>query len=185
MALKYLKEGTEQKLKTLWTKDKKWVLLSCAITLVFVIYGLWNMFHLSSTQWHDRAFKGLYKNYGSQARIILFAVLAYYMLKTLLQKRWMKHGSRLKEVAIFLSGITRKWHSPLAILAIGLIVLHIIGAFLYEFKLDFAHISGLAAGVVLLPVPIAGVFRYRGLDRKWHMRFGLIFAILFLIHAFL
>ncbi|CAN7233067.1 hypothetical protein LJR153_000935 [Paenibacillus sp. LjRoot153] len=180
-----MKEGAEQELRTLWTKDKKWVLLSCAITLVFVIYGIWNMFHLTSTQWHDRAFKGLYKNYGSQARIILFAVLAYYILKTLLQKRWMKHGSRLKEGAILLSGITRKWHSPLAILAIGLIVLHIIGAFLYEFKLDFAHMSGLVAGVALLPVPIAGVFRYRRLDRRWHMRFGLIFAILFLIHAFL
>jgi hypothetical protein len=38
---------------------------------------------------------------------------------------------------------------------------------------------------VLVGVPIAGVLRYRRLDRKWHLRLGLVFAVLFLIHAFL
>ncbi len=91
----------------------------------------------------------------------------------------------LKKSAIALLRITRKFHTPIAILAIGVIILHIVDAILYGIKLDFANITGLLAGLSLLPVPIAGVFRSRGLDRKWHLRFGLIFAVLFLIHAFL
>ncbi|NRF94859.1 hypothetical protein HQN89_28625 [Paenibacillus frigoriresistens] len=166
-------------------KDRIWVILSLGITLIIVLFGLWTMFHTPSVQWHDRSFKGLFKNYGSQARILLFAVLAYYVLKAIIQRRWVDQWLILKKIAIALLKVTRKFHTPIAILAIGVIFLHIVGAFLYGIKLDFANISGLLAGLALLPVPIAGVFRARGLDRKWHLRLGLIFAVLFLIHAFL
>ncbi|NOU74190.1 hypothetical protein GC098_22785 [Paenibacillus sp. LMG 31458] len=175
----------KQIMNTFWAKDRKWVILSLGITLLIVLFGLWTMFHTPSVQWHDRTFKGLYKNYGSQARILLFAVLAYYVLKTIIQRRWVEQWLILKRSSITLLRITRKFHTPIAILAIGVIFLHIVGAFLYGIKLDFANISGLLAGLALLPVPIAGVFRSRGLDRKWHLRLGLIFAVLFLIHAFL
>jgi hypothetical protein len=172
-------------MKRLWAKDRKWVILSFGITLLIVMYGIWTMFHMPAAQWHDRTFKGLYKNYGSQARILLFAVLAYYVFKTIIQRRWVEQWLILKKSAITLLKITRKFHTPIAILAIGVIILHIVGAFLYGFKLDFANLSGLFAGLALLPVPIAGVFRSQGIDRKWHLRLGLLFAVLFLIHAFL
>ncbi|WP_175532265.1 hypothetical protein [Paenibacillus sp. yr247] len=169
----------------MWAKERKWVFLSLGITLLIVLFGIWTMFHMPSEQWHAREFKGLFKNYGSQARILLFAVLAYYVFKIMLQRRWLEQWLILKRSAIVLSRLIRKLHTPLAVLAIGVIILHIVGAFLYGFKLDFANVSGLIAGIVLLPVPLSGVFRYRGLDRKWHLRLGLIFAVLFLIHAFL
>lgn len=72
-----------------------------------------------------------------------------------------------------------------AIIALALIVLHAIGAVLYGLELNFENVSGLLALLVLLPVPISGLFRYRRLDKKWHLRTGLAFAILFLLHAFL
>ncbi|NQX71603.1 hypothetical protein HQN90_36555 [Paenibacillus alba] len=67
----------------------------------------------------------------------------------------------------------------------ALITLHAVAVFMYGFKWDFNNITGLLALIVLLPVPISGLFRYRRLDKKWHLRCGLVFAILFLIHSFL
>ncbi|MGO4275663.1 hypothetical protein AB4Z22_38475, partial [Paenibacillus sp. TAF58] len=129
-------------MNTFWAKDRKWVILSLGITLLIVFYGLWTMIHTPSVLWHDRSFKGLYKNYGSQARILLFAVLAYYVLKTIIQRRWVEEWLILKKSAIAVLKITRKFHTPIGILAIGVICLHIVGAFLYGIKFDFANISG-------------------------------------------
>jgi hypothetical protein len=176
---------TQSKETLIPVKDRKWVILSLVITLAIAIYGLWSMLHMPSAEWHSRAFNGLFKNYGFLSSILLFAVLASYVFLFILKKRWLDSWSLLKRCITVLLRITRKLHAPLAILVIGMIVLHIVGAFLYGFKLDFYNISGLLAGIMLLPVPIAGLFRYRRLDRNWHLRFGLAFAVLFLIHAYL
>ena len=166
-------------------RERKWMALSLAITFIVVAYGLWSMLHLPATQWHTRAFKGLFKNYGSQARILLFVVLAYYALLFVLQKKWLDAWQQGRKYAIQLLNLARRLHMPLAILAIGIIAVHIVGAFLNGFKPTFSHISGLLTGISLLPVPVAGVLRYKKLDRRWHLRCGLAFAALFLIHAFL
>ncbi|MGO4274663.1 hypothetical protein AB4Z22_33315 [Paenibacillus sp. TAF58] len=37
-------------MNALWTKDRKWVILSLGLTLLIVLFGIWTMFqcHLSS-----------------------------------------------------------------------------------------------------------------------------------------
>lgn len=149
------------------------------------MYGLWSMLHLTSMDWHDRHFKEDFKSYGSIARILLFAVLAYYALIFVMKKRLVERWSYVKKTVAMLMKLTRKFHAPLAILSIGIIALHIVGAFLYGFKMDYTNISGLIAAFLLVGVVIAGVLRFRKLDRKWHLKLGLMFAVLFLLHAYL
>lgn len=173
--------------KAFWIprKERPWVFAAIGIAAIMVFMGLWKIFHLSPADLHTRSFKNLFKNYGSLARIALFFVLAGYVFTLILQERLVDRWNSIKQWLIPLSRLARRWHTPLAILAIGLILLHIAGAFIYGITLDFSNISGLLALSALLPVPVAGLFRYRRMDRQWHLRFGLTFAVLFFIHAFL
>lgn len=168
-------------------KDRKWVLLSLVVTAVILAYGLWSLIHLynSTTNWNDHHISEAYKVYGSQARILLFVVLAYYVILFVIKRKWLDAWAGIRKLAVKLLGIAQRVHVPVALVAMGLIALHVVGAFLFDFRLDFNHITGLLAGLALLPVPIAGIFRYKKLDRQWHLRSGLAFAVLFLIHAFL
>ncbi|MFC9710729.1 hypothetical protein ACFTRD_21510 [Paenibacillus sp. NPDC056933] len=168
-------------------KDRKWIGLSLVLTAVILAYGLWSLIHLynNTTNWNDQHISEAYKVYGSQARILLFVVLAYYVILFMIKRKWLDAWAGIRKLAVKLLGIARRVHVPVAMVAMGLIALHVVGAFLFDFKLDFNHITGLLAGLALLPVPIAGFFRYKKLDRQWHLRSGLAFAVLFLIHAFL
>jgi hypothetical protein len=165
-------------------KARKWVFVFLGLAAALIACGLWKMLHYASMDWHSRSFKESFKSYGSLARIILFAVLALYPFTFAIKRRWLDRWTFAKKIAINILKGVRSFHAPLAIAAIGLIALHVVGAFLYGIRLDFADVSGLAAAVVLVGVPIAGVLRYRRLDRKWHLRLGLLFAALFLVHAF-
>ncbi|WP_200759101.1 hypothetical protein [Effusibacillus dendaii] len=166
-------------------KERRRGFLAIVLAVVIILMGIWKMYHILPNDFHTRQFKFLFKNYGSLARIALFFVLANYIFALIVQKRLANRWDILKKWMISLSRFTRAYHTPIAILAIGLIVLHVAGAFLYGFTFDFYYLSGFLALLVLLPVPISGLFRYRRMDRKWHLRFGLAFAVLFLIHAFL
>lgn len=178
----------EQPSKKKWIQNKnerRWVFVAMVVAVLITFYGLWKMFHFYPDGFHTRPFKFLYKNYGSWARIALFFVLAHYVLLLILQKRLIDHWTTFKKWFISLSRLVRAWHTPIAIIAIALILLHVVGAFLIGIKFNFHNISGLLAFAVLLPVPISGLFRYRRMDRKWHLRFGLAFAVLFLVHSYL
>jgi cytochrome b561 len=144
--------------------------------------GLWQL--IGQPAWHTPGFKHLLKNYGSQSRLLVFFVLAPYVLMFALRKRVTERWKFLKEWTVTLSRFAKRWHTPIALIAIALIALHVTGAFLYGFQLDFHNITGLLALLVLLPVPVAGLLRYRKMDRQWHVRLGLLFAVLFLLHAF-
>jgi hypothetical protein len=159
------------------------VIASLALAIVTIVFGCWYFPHAFPQSFHSRAFKGFFMSYGSYARIAFFFVLAHYVLMVILRKNILKNI--WKQLVIKLSRVTRQWHAPVAIIAIALVVLHAVGAFLYGFVWDFSNITGLLALLVLLPVPISGLFRYRKLDRKWHWTSGISFAVLFLIHAFL
>ncbi|MDO7907478.1 hypothetical protein Q5741_13790 [Paenibacillus sp. JX-17] len=179
--------AVKKKKRFISKKDRKWVVLSLIVTAVIVAYGLWNLLHVynGTIDWNDHHIRGVYKSYGSQARILLFIVLAYYVVLFVLKRKWLDAWGVIKRFAAQLLKVARRLHVPVAIIAMGLIALHVIGAFLFDFRWDFSHITGLLAGLALLPVPIAGIFRYKKLDRQWHLRSGLAFAVLFLIHAFL
>ncbi|WP_281935683.1 hypothetical protein [Paenibacillus tyrfis] len=165
-------------------RDRLWVAAAIAVSVLLVLWELRSMLHLPSSTLHSRSFQHTFKNYGSMARIALFFVLANYVLAFIIKQRiWDRLGNPKKWIATLLR-FARKWHTPIAIVAIALILLHAVAVFMYGFKLDFHNISGLLALFVLLPVPVSGLLRYRRIDRKWHLRSGLAFAILFLIHAF-
>lgn len=166
-------------------KERIWVFISLGIAALVVFMGIRHMLGFPLDSFQTRMFKSTFKNYGSLARICLFFVLANYVLLLVLQKRMVNHWNLLKNGIVLLSRITRRWHASIAIIAIGLILLHVVGAFLYGIKLDFNNITGLLALLMLLPVPVSGLLRYRRMDRKWHLRLGLGFAVMFLIHAFL
>lgn len=165
-------------------KERVWLLAAAVVSLFIIIWGLWSMLHLSASVLHSKRFEFTFKNYGSNARFALFVVLGNYVLLLVLQKRMVDRWSSLKKSIIRLWRSIRFLHAPIAIIAIGFIVLHVVAVFMYGFKYNFNNISGLLALLALLPVPVSGLFRYRKLDRKWHLRFGLAFAVLFLIHSF-
>ncbi|OCT12304.1 hypothetical protein A8709_31215 [Paenibacillus pectinilyticus] len=166
-------------------KERKWVIGAAVISMILLIWQLWSLIHTPSATLHNRHFEQTFKSYGSNARLALFVVLANYVLVFLIKQRIWGQLDFLKKGLVLLLRVVKRCHTPLAILAITLIVLHAVAVFMYGFKWDFNNISGLLALIVLLPVPISGLFRYRRLDRKWHIRSGLAFAVLFLIHAFL
>ncbi|SFL53659.1 hypothetical protein SAMN03159341_10738 [Paenibacillus sp. 1_12] len=170
----------------LWIPEKErvWMLAAAVVSLIIMIAGIWSMIHVSDSVLHSKRFEMTFKNYGSNARIALFVVLANYVLLLILQKRLVDRWSSVKKWIIKLWQSIRFLHTPIAIIAIGFIVLHVVGVFMYGFKYNFNNISGLLALLVLLPVPVSGLFRYKKLDRKWHLRLGLGFAVLFLIHSF-
>ncbi|NOU91690.1 hypothetical protein GC093_00350 [Paenibacillus sp. LMG 31456] len=166
-------------------KERIWVIGAIIVSTLIVLWQLWSLIHLPSATLHSRSFEHTIKNYGSNARIALFFVLANYILALIIkQSVWGRLGI-LKKWIVGLLRFARSWHTPIAIIAIALILLHTVAVFMYGFKLDFNNISGVLALLVLLPVPVSGLLRYRRLDRKWHLRFGLAFGVLFLIHAFL
>ena len=107
------------------------------------------------------------------------------MLLRVIRLRILKVQGKVKKWLSTLLRFARKWHTPAAIIAIAFIIVHTVAVFMHGFKFDFNNISGLVSLLVLLPVPLSGLFRYRRMDRKWHLRSGVTFAILFLIHSFL
>lgn len=166
-------------------KERLWVVGAVTVAVLLVLWEIWGMLHLPSAILHSRRFEHTFKNYGSNARLALFFVLANYVLAFMIKQRLWDRLGTMKKWIISLLKFVRRWHTPIAILAIALILLHTVAVFMYGFKFDFNNFSGLLALLVLLPVPVSGLFRYRRLDRKWHLRSGLAFTVLFLIHSFL
>lgn len=165
--------------------ERVWVYSALVLAVVIVAWGCWQLYQYPSPSFHTKAFKSTFKNEGSLARLALFMVLAHYFILVLFQRGLVNRWNSVKKWMVVGSRLARRWHTPAAVVALALIVLHVIGAFLYGIELDFQNVSGLLALCVLLPVPISGLLRYRKLDKKWHLRTGLAFAILFLLHAFL
>ncbi|OPA81529.1 hypothetical protein BVG16_02300 [Paenibacillus selenitireducens] len=181
----HIRENKITKQTLIPEKERIWVIGAMAVSVLLVLWGLWNMLNLPSATLHSRRFEETFKSYGSIARLALFFVLANYVLLFIVKQRVWNRMGNIKKWIVLLLRFVRKWHTPIAILAIAFILLHVVAVFMYGFKFDFTSISGLLALLVLLPVPVSGLFRYKRLDRKWHLRSGLIFAVLFLMHAFL
>ena len=166
-------------------KERISVMLAIILSTLLVVWQLWSLFHLPTETVRSRRFEITFKNYGSNARLALFVVLANYVLAFLVKQRIGDQIAFIKKGLVSLLRIVKSWHTPIAILAIALIVLHAVAVFMYGFKWNFNNITGLLALIILVPVPISGLLRYRRLVRKWHIRSGVAFANLFLIHAFL
>jgi len=179
------KEDGKKKRDWIPKKERLGISAAFVIAVLLVLWQLQGLLQLSSAALHSRQFQHTFKDFGSYARIALFFVLAYYVLLFVVRQRIGGSVIYLKKGLALLLRFARRWHTPMAIIAIAFIILHTVAVFMYGFKINFSNISGLLALLVLLPVPVSGLFRYQRLDRKWHLRSGLAFAVLFLIHAFL
>ncbi|MEH7335408.1 hypothetical protein V7161_22565 [Neobacillus drentensis] len=166
-------------------KERKWIIVAIIIAASIMLWEIKGLLQLSLTTLHSRQFEHTFKDFGSNARIALFFVLAYYVLLRVIKLSALKGQGKVKKWLSTLLRFARRWHTPVAILAIAFIILHTVAVFMHGFKFDFNNISGLLSLLVLLPVPLSGLFRYQRMDRKWHLRSGVAFAILFLIHSFL
>jgi hypothetical protein len=166
-------------------QERKRIFWTIGITLIFSLWGIWYALHSFPLSFHTQSFKHFFKEFGSYARIAFFFVFAHYVLKLVLQKRYLDRWAQIKQGVIFLSRMARQWHVPVAIAAMGIVLIHAIGAILYGFTLDFHYVTGLVSLLILFPLAISGILRYKKMDRKWHWVLGLSFGILFLIHSFL
>lgn len=178
------RENKIQKQEWIPKKERIWLIAAVIIASLIILWELKGLLQLSITTLHSEQFEHTFKDFGSNARIFLFFVLAYYVLLRVMRLRILKGQSQIKKWLSTFLRFARKWHTPAAIIAIAFITIHTVAVFMYGFKFDFSNISGLLSLLVLLPVPISGLFRYRRMDRKWHLRSGIAFAILFLIHSF-
>ena len=166
-------------------KDRILVIVAIIIATSIMLWELKELLQLSLATLHSNQFEHTFKDFGSNARIALFFVLAYYALLRIIRIRKLKGQDKVKKWLSTLLRFARRWHTPAAIIAIAFIIVHTVAVFMHGFKFDFNNISGLLSLIVLLPVPISGLFRYQRIDRKWHLRSGVAFAVLFLIHSFL
>jgi len=166
-------------------KERIWLIIALIIAALIVFWELKGLLQRPLITLHSRQFEHTFKDFGSIARIALFFVLAYYVLLRVMRLRMLKGQVEVKKWLAILLRFARKWHTPAAIIAIAFIIVHTVAVFMHGFKFDFNNISGLLSLLVLLPVPISGLFRYQRMDRKWHLRSGVSFAILFIIHSFL
>ena len=161
------------------------IIVAIIIAASLMVWELKGLLQLSLTTLHSRQFEHTFKGFGSNARLALFFVLAYYVLLRVIRLGMLKDQGKVKKWLSTFLRFARRWHTPVAIIAIAFIILHTVAVFMHGFKFDFNNISGLLSLLILLPVPISGLFRYKRMDRKWHLRSGITFAILFLIHSFL
>lgn len=167
-------------------KTERTLVYTALVLAIFIVFwGSWQLYQYPGDTTHTRAFKSVFKDYGSMARLALFVVLAHYAILFLFEKGLVDRWNQVKQSLVKASRLARRWHTPAALVALSLIVLHVVGAFLYGIELNFENVSGILAVCVLIPVPISGLLRYRKLDKKWHMRSGIAFAVLFFLHAFL
>ena len=107
-------------------KERRWLIVAMIIAALIMLWGLKGLLQLSLTTLHSRQFEHTHKDFGSNARIFLFFVLAYYVLLRVIKLRILKRQAKVKKWLSTLSRFTRKWHTPAAIIAIAFIILHTV-----------------------------------------------------------
>jgi MFS family permease len=170
-------------------KERKRVKIAIYSAILLVIAGfiLTPTVILHYIPLHTDNFVVFHQYVGSVSRVgFLFAVAIYPIFLLLKNKKISKLEYKkiyVKKLLGFLAKITRQWHVPVAILAMGFVIIHAYLAILNGFKWDGGYISGILALVVLGILAVSGIFRYRKLDKKWHLILGLLFVTLFIVHT--
>lgn len=155
-----------------------------AILLVIVSAVLVPKIILQYMPLHTDDFISFHQYVGSVSRIGFFFAVAIYPIFLLLKyKKINKWRYNAKKILGFLAKIVRQWHVPVAVLSMGVVLVHAYLAILNGFRFDGGYISGTLALVVLGVLAISGVFRYKKMDKKWHLILGLLFVTLFIIHT--
>lgn len=170
-------------------KERRIVLFSFILSAILIIIGVLyvSLSYQTLMIEESRQYKESFKQLGSISRIGFFAVIAIYPVFLLLKCKKIK-GIRLRDIQLktvlqFLAKWVRKWHVPVALISTAIVLLHGYLAIIRGFKLDFTYISGIVTTVILFFLMVMGLKRYKRIDKQWHLKLGIGFFILFMIHA--
>lgn len=170
-------------------KERKIVLFSMVIAVILILIGILYVALSYQTLMMEetRHYKESFKQLGSISRIGFFAVIAIYPVFLFLKWKKIKEihfgEIKLKSILQFLAKWVRKWHVPVAFISMAIALLHGYLAILRGFKLDFTYIIGIVTTVILFFLMVMGLKRYKRMDKQWHLKLGIGFLILFMIHA--
>ncbi|OIK15673.1 hypothetical protein BIV60_08705 [Bacillus sp. MUM 116] len=170
-------------------KERRMVLLTFIAAVILILFGvLYVALSYQTLMLQDsRHYKENFKQLGSISRIGFFAVIAIYPVFLLLKWKKIKGISlgdiQLKTILQFVGKWVRKWHVPVALISSAIALLHGYLAIIRGFKLDFTHLTGIVTTVILFLLMFLGLKRYKRMDKQWHLKLGIVFLVLFMIHA--
>lgn len=164
-------------------KERKRVLISLLLTLVGITaFVVLTPVITNNIPVDSRAFKGFYKNFGSLSQVGFFFTVAIFPIYFLLKKNILPIKHLLKTVAQWV----RQWHVPVAIVSTGLVAIHGYFAILKGGDLlKPSYISGYLATLFLVFLLFSGLFKFKKRNTKSHLKLGISFTLIFVIHTFL
>ena len=92
-------------------KERIWLIVAIIIAALIMFWELKGLLQLSLTTLHSRQFEHTFKSFQSIA-MILFFVLAYYVLLRVIRLRMLKGRGKVKKWLSTLLGFARRWHTP-------------------------------------------------------------------------
>jgi hypothetical protein len=164
-------------------KERKWVITALIVSLAMVVVTIWMIpkFLLPSHPLHTRGFSRLQRNFGSIARIGFFFTVAIYPAFLLIRYRLVP--SVIKKWWQRLVAVVRQLHVPIALMTAGVVTIHAYLGLLNGFRINGVYLTGMMAYVWLIVLAIFGFLRYQKRDKQWHLVLGLLFVVMFMVHA--
>ncbi|MCA1058478.1 hypothetical protein LCL96_06005 [Rossellomorea aquimaris] len=132
-------------------------------------------------------YKEFFKQFGSIARVVYFAVLSIFPVFLLMKWKGLREvkwrNLELKRPVQYVGRLLRKFHVPLALLGTAIVIVHGTLAVIRDFHWDFTNVTGILSSIVLCFLVYMGFKRFKRKDGAWHLKLAFIFTILFMIHA--
>lgn len=172
-----------------FTVDKKYIQVAIiAVIALSLVTSALNIFHMNDALGNAKMMKSLFKDFGGNSRNLALLAMGFWITKTGLKwaaKKKLPIVSTLKNMVLSF----KQFHTTLGIIALIIALIH-SSYFLYVFlfvKTDdlFTNISGIASVVLMLILSIFGIVLWskkKGVSRKWHYQFSLVFFGFFLVH---
>ncbi|MBY0757126.1 hypothetical protein K5V21_16970 [Clostridium sardiniense] len=181
------------------------ILISCS--LYFIYYSTTNNYLFG---FNNKYLKDIAKNLATFAEICFFLVIELFILRSIIkslnsnclkilnsflnkfkldipqekQYKFLKSDilKKTKSFIIFISKIFQKFHVPIAVLAVSIILIHAYIFLHLGFKWTIGYILGILALTDLILMLITGMFRIFNKVIHVHKVLGIIFIILMCLH---
>ncbi|WP_298840829.1 hypothetical protein [Clostridium sp.] len=121
-------------------------------------------------------------NFGSKwsAIVGIAFAMAWYVVTKIIKKAKSKNENS-KKIIITFAKIARRFHVPIAILALACALVHGYIAILNGFKLNIGYITGLFALIIFIVVSFSGIRRYIS-KHKLHLISSFSLIAILIIH---
>lgn len=181
------------------------ILISCS--LYFIYYSTTNNYLFG---FNNKYLKDIAKNLATFAEICFFLVIGLFILRSIIkslnsnglkilnsflnkfkldipqekQDKFLKSDilKKTKSFIIFISKIFQKFHVPIAVLAVSIILIHAYIFLHLGFKWTIGYILGILALTDLILMLITGMFRIFNKVIHIHKILGITFIILMCLH---